>query len=52
MGCQNVVANHLSWLIRDIDKDEIKDSLLDEQLMAIEHAIPVKGGPWFANLIN
>ncbi|XP_062075055.1 uncharacterized protein LOC133779070 [Humulus lupulus] len=46
-GSENLVANHLSRLIRDEDNFPIEEKFSDEQLLAVQEVIP-----WYADVVN
>ena len=47
-GVENVVADHLSWLVPETTYEglPISDTFSDEQLFALVHC------PWYANIVN
>ena len=47
-GVENVVADHLSWLVLETTSKglPIGDTFLDEQLFALVHC------PWYADIVN
>ncbi|KAM1077548.1 hypothetical protein PS2_024597 [Malus domestica] len=46
-GCENVVADHLSRLVREEESLPISETFPDEQLLSIEVSTP-----WYADLVN
>ncbi|KAM1972879.1 hypothetical protein FF1_019390 [Malus domestica] len=46
-GCENVVADHLSRLVREEESLPISETFPDEQLLSIKVSTP-----WYANLVN
>ncbi|RDX84038.1 hypothetical protein CR513_34977, partial [Mucuna pruriens] len=44
---ENVVADHLSRLERDVESIIIRDKFPDEQILRVTHA-----APWYANICN
>ncbi|XP_062075474.1 uncharacterized protein LOC133779537 [Humulus lupulus] len=46
-GTENLVAEHLSRLIRDEDNLQLNENFPDEQLLALKEVIS-----WFANIVN
>ncbi|CAN6712704.1 unnamed protein product [Malus baccata var. baccata] len=46
-GCENVVADHLSRMVREEEPIPISETFPDEQLLSIEVTTP-----WYANLVN
>ncbi|XP_062080577.1 uncharacterized protein LOC133785344 [Humulus lupulus] len=46
-GSENMVADHLSRLIRDEDNFPIEEKFPDEQLLAMQEVIP-----WYADIVN
>ncbi|KAM2016475.1 hypothetical protein ACFX16_046884 [Malus domestica] len=46
-GCENVVADHLSRMVREEEPIPISETFLDEQLMSIKVSTP-----WYADLVN
>lgn len=48
-GAQNLVADHLSRIERDVDTLPIRDDFPDERLFNISVSFPA---PWYANIVN
>ncbi|XP_062115183.1 uncharacterized protein LOC133829475 [Humulus lupulus] len=46
-GSENLVADHLSRLLRDKDNVQLNEKFPDEQLLALKEIIP-----WFADIVN
>ncbi|XP_062086205.1 uncharacterized protein LOC133792316 [Humulus lupulus] len=46
-GSENLVADHLSRLIRDEDNLQLNEKFPDEQLLALKEVIP-----WFVDIVN
>ncbi|RDY01795.1 hypothetical protein CR513_14831, partial [Mucuna pruriens] len=46
-GVENTVANHLSWLEKEVDPLSIQDEFSDEKILYVNHA-----SPWYADICN
>ena len=51
-GSENVVADHLSRLVRDEEDVPITEMNLDEQLLRIEVSALTEFTPWYADIVN